>query len=292
MSFLHWILAILIIAVIHEFSHGIYARLYNIKVKSSGFALFGPILAAFVEPDEKQLSKKSKRVQLSVFSAGPFSNIITGFLFLGILSLVTAPIYTAAFDGDGVMVNELIEDFPMKQTGIETPFIIKAMNGYQVLDFEDFSNATKDIAPGDEVILDTDKGDFSIIAATNPDNESKGFMGVSNFELVRIPNKEIAEKYGNFFPPLVQWIHLFIFWLWIISWGVGLFNLLPLGPVDGGRMLLTGLLTITKNKERAHKYWSVVSMVCLLLIFVNLAPYLWKLLLFMLKPLLFLLTLG
>ena len=292
LSFLHWIFAILVIALIHEFSHGIYARLYNIKVKSSGFALFGPILAAFVEPDEKQLEKKSKRIQLSVFSAGPFSNIITGFLFLGILSFVTAPIYATTFDGDGVIVNDLIEDFPMENTGVEIPFTIKGLNGYEVLDFQDFTNATRDITPGDEVTLNTNKGEFSIIAAVNPDNESKGFMGISNFELARIPNKEIAEKYGNFIPPLVQWIHLFIFWLWVISWGVGLFNLLPLGPIDGGRMLLSGLLVITKNKERAHKYWSVASMVCLLLIFINLAPYLWKLLLFILKPLLFLLTLG
>ena len=38
LSFMHWILAILIIAVIHEFSHGIYARLYKVKVKRGNSA--------------------------------------------------------------------------------------------------------------------------------------------------------------------------------------------------------------------------------------------------------------
>ena len=38
LNFWHWILAILVLAVVHEFSHGLYARLYNIKVNSSGFA--------------------------------------------------------------------------------------------------------------------------------------------------------------------------------------------------------------------------------------------------------------
>ena len=45
--------ALAIVAIPHEFAHGIFARLNNLRVKSSGFALFGPILAAFVEPDEK-----------------------------------------------------------------------------------------------------------------------------------------------------------------------------------------------------------------------------------------------
>jgi len=64
LSFLHWIISIVIIAVIHEFSHGVIARLNNIKIKSSGFAFLGPIPAAFVEPDEKQMEKKSRKAQL------------------------------------------------------------------------------------------------------------------------------------------------------------------------------------------------------------------------------------
>ncbi|MEM4245563.1 MAG: hypothetical protein QXR60_05175, partial [Candidatus Nanoarchaeia archaeon] len=53
LTFWHWIIAILITAAVHEFFHGVYARLYKIKIKSSGFALLGPILAAFVEPEEE-----------------------------------------------------------------------------------------------------------------------------------------------------------------------------------------------------------------------------------------------
>ncbi|MEK6907612.1 MAG: hypothetical protein AABW45_03735, partial [Nanoarchaeota archaeon] len=44
LSFWHWIIAIFVVAIIHEFSHGLYARLYNLKIKSSGFAFLGPIL--------------------------------------------------------------------------------------------------------------------------------------------------------------------------------------------------------------------------------------------------------
>ncbi|MDP3917129.1 MAG: site-2 protease family protein [Nanoarchaeota archaeon] len=290
LSFVHWIIAILVIAVIHEFSHGIFARLYDVKVKSSGWAIFGPILAAFVEPDEKQLTKKSKKVQLAVFSAGPFSNILTGFVFIAIMSFVTFPMYNEVYTTDGVIVNELIDGFPMKQTGIDVPFTISRVNGEDTNNLQEFSNATAYLTPGDEIILSTDKGEFSVTAAENPEDSSKGFMGISSFELVRVPNQEIVEKYGAFLPPLVEWTHMLIFWLWVVSWGVGLFNLLPLGPVDGGRMLYSGLLALTKNEKKSKKYWALVSWACVILIFINLAPFLWKLLLWILKPVIFILT--
>ena len=104
LGFWHWIITILIVAGIHEFSHGIYARYHKIKIKSSGFAFLGPILAAFVEPDEKQLKKKSKKAQLEVFSAGPFSNIITGFLLLLFIPLIFTPIGNAIAQPDGLII--------------------------------------------------------------------------------------------------------------------------------------------------------------------------------------------
>ena len=36
--FFYWIISIFIIAVVHEFSHGVVARVHNLKVKSSGLA--------------------------------------------------------------------------------------------------------------------------------------------------------------------------------------------------------------------------------------------------------------
>ena len=226
-----------------------------------------------------------------MFSAGPFSNILTGFLFIAIMSFVTAPLYDATHDSDGIQVNELIADYPMEATGIELPFIIKGINGQETLNFQEFLDETNHIGSNQQMTLQTDKGDYTITTAENPENKSKGFIGVSNFEIVRVSNKEIAEKYGSFTPPLMAWIHMLFFWLWIVSWGVGLFNLLPLGPVDGGRMLLTALQGITKNEKRSKKIWSIVSLSSLILIFINLAPFLWKLLLFLIKPILMLIAL-
>jgi len=85
--FTYWIVILAIVAISHEFSHGIFARLHNIKIKSTGFGFLGPFLAAFVEPDEKQMGKKSIKSQLAVLSAGTFANIIVSILFIIIFVL-------------------------------------------------------------------------------------------------------------------------------------------------------------------------------------------------------------
>lgn len=85
--FTYWIIVIAIIAISHEFAHGIFARLNNIKVKSTGFGFLGPFLAAFVEPDEKQMQKAKKFPQLSILAAGTFANVVMTILFALIMWL-------------------------------------------------------------------------------------------------------------------------------------------------------------------------------------------------------------
>lgn len=85
--FTYWIVAIAIIALFHEGAHGVFAKFYKVKIKSTGFGFLGPFLAAFVEPDEKQLAKKSKKAQLAVLSAGSFANFVIAILFIVIIAL-------------------------------------------------------------------------------------------------------------------------------------------------------------------------------------------------------------
>jgi len=83
--FTYWIIIIAIIAIPHEFAHGIFARLNKIKIHSTGFGFLGPFLAAFVEPDEKQTKKSSKFSQLSILGAGTFANILVAIIFVLLL---------------------------------------------------------------------------------------------------------------------------------------------------------------------------------------------------------------
>jgi membrane-associated protease RseP (regulator of RpoE activity) len=99
--FTYWIISIAIIAVFHEFAHGIFAKYNGIKVKTTGFGFLGPFLAAFVEPDEKQMQKKGKFAQITVLSAGTFANTILAALFLILLSIF----FMASYAPAGAMFN-------------------------------------------------------------------------------------------------------------------------------------------------------------------------------------------
>ncbi len=89
--FSYWIISLAIVAITHEFSHGVFAINKGIKIKNTGFGFFPfffPVfLAAFVELDEKKMERKKIFNQLSVLSAGTFSNIVLGILFLIILAV-------------------------------------------------------------------------------------------------------------------------------------------------------------------------------------------------------------
>lgn len=103
--FTYWILIIAIIAITHEFAHGIFAARVKVKTKNTGFGFFPfflPIfLAAFVEPDEKQMAKKKPFDQMAILSAGTFANILTSILFL----LVLWGFFFVAFVPSGIVFN-------------------------------------------------------------------------------------------------------------------------------------------------------------------------------------------
>jgi membrane-associated protease RseP (regulator of RpoE activity) len=101
--FIYWIVILAIVAISHEFSHGIFAANKKVKIKSTGFGFFPfflPIfLAAFVELDEKRMEKKKISHQMAILSAGTFANTLTAIFFFGILLLF----FSLAFTPSGVI---------------------------------------------------------------------------------------------------------------------------------------------------------------------------------------------
>src|SRR3989344_2903774 len=104
--FIYFIIAIAIIAISHEFAHGIFMRLNKIRIKSTGLAFLGPFIGAFVEQDDKQLNKAKVFPQLSILGAGVFTNTILAIVF-GILLFI---FFSSAFIPAGVNFTNL---YPM-----------------------------------------------------------------------------------------------------------------------------------------------------------------------------------
>jgi len=262
LSFLHWIIIIFIVALIHEFSHGIFARLNKIKIKSSGFAFLGPIPAAFVEPDEKQIVKKSKKAQLSILAAGPFSNIVLAFLILILMLLIFMPIQQSLMEPTGIYIVDVTANYPANLSGLQPGSIIQGINNNEIKSSEQLLDFIKNNE--DEFVLNTDKGDHTITPITE---EERNIIGIHSIQLRDYKNKNAGTFIFNWFIELLKW-------LWLISLGVGLFNLLPLGPVDGGRMFPIGLSFFIKDEDKIKRIWKFISFFVLGLIIINLLPYL------------------
>ncbi len=277
LSFWHWIISILIAATIHEFMHGVYARLNKIKIKSSGFAFLGPILAAFVEPDEKQLAAKSTKAQLSVLSAGPFSNIVLGIIILILMLFIVQPIGNNIIRIQGVEISSINETFPIVKSGITASFVMSEIENEKIDDLDKIKLVLDQHKPGDIIKIKADEKFYNVELGSNPSNKTQALLGISinNYKY----DKTTLTK-------IFLWFSLLIFWLFNINVGIGMFNLLPLGPVDGGRMFYSIAFHFTKNKVKSLKILKFVSFFVLFLIILNMWPFILKLFSWLLKPLL------
>lgn len=271
--FFYWIISIFIIAVVHEFAHGVMARAHNMKVKSSGFAFLGVIIpiipAAFVEPDEKEIVKRSHKQQLSVYAAGAFTNILLAIVILGLTALLIAPAVNSVAEFNGVKLTDVIKDKPADVSGMEIGDRIISADGNPTPTVLNLTEVLDSKRPGDKILFTTEESNYTITLGANPENDSKAYLGVSLTQSSDL-KPGVVQKYGTFLPSSILWIAGLFYWLYVLNLGVGLFNLAPLGPIDGGRMLKVATEKIFRNKARGDKAWKYVSMFFLGLVLVNL----------------------
>ena len=238
--FLYWILAILVIATVHEFAHGVMARVYKLTVKSSGVAFLGIVLpvvpAAFVEPDEKKIVKKPVMEQLAIFAAGPFSNLLFAGLIFLIIAFAVNPLAARIIDFTGIKVNTVAENSPAHIAGIAAGELITEINGVPLSSVENFTSMLKTSKPGNRFEIKTNVTTHFLILGAGEKDSTKPYMGITALQGTK-PNAEFIAKYGENFTLFLRWFFGLLYWLLLLSLGIGLFNLLPLGPVDGGRML-------------------------------------------------------
>ena len=272
LPFWHWIIAIFMIAVIHEFAHGIVARSHGLKVKWTGLVLIGPIIGAFVEPDEKKLLRGKDAVQHSVYAAGAFANILLSIAALLLLLFAFVPAQQTLVDPVGFTFDSYYNtSYPAEQAGLAPGEIITGINGREVRTFTDFAEVMQDKAAGEEVKVVTADKTFDLVTVEHPDDPTKGFIGISS----------IRNEYELKNPDL-RWLNVslltfveFFRWLFVLSLGIGLFNLLPLPIVDGGRMAHT-LMKKIFGERRGNHVFSKVGLFFLLLLALNLLIPFWR----------------
>lgn len=264
--FSFWIVSIFIIALVHEFAHGIVGRAHNFKIKSTGFAFLSiivPVLpAAFVEPDEEEMKKFPIKSKLSMLSAGPLANIILAFLVLPILIFGLNPVVDKAWAPDGIEITSFPEGVsPARDAGISAGETIFEIDGVSVSNSTLFLQVLAGKKPGDSITLKTDVGEYTFSLAEHPENSTRAYLGIIPGIAMKISD---SWDYGKFTAYAIRWIARLMLFLYILNLGIGLFNLVPAGPLDGGKMVIALIDEYAKNKRIAMKIFSGFSMVFLI----------------------------
>ena len=113
--------------------------------------------------------------------------------------------------------------------------------------------------------------EIEVVAIKHPDNATKPFLGLSVKQHIYL-KEEYANRYGDS-PWLLYHLSQLLFWVFALNLGIGLINLLPLGIVDGGRMLGT-VLGRFKNKRLAGKIFFLITLLSVFILLFNLiGPY-------------------
>jgi membrane-associated protease RseP (regulator of RpoE activity) len=239
----YFLLSIPIVLVVHEGAHGIVATLEKIKIKTGGFAIFIAMFAGFVEPDEEEFDNAKKISRLRVIGAGATSNVIFAF-GLGLI-LLTNPMFAMILpepllgwfyeSPEGVLVLSLIEGGGAEKAGMKENDIITNIGDVRIISPMDFQKV--DLKPGQTVdvtiLRDGQQIMFPVSIMASPDDPERGLVGI-----MRDNNLSFKPIYNY-----IEWnnpqFSMFLLWLWMISFFIGIINMLPLPILDGGKFIQT-----------------------------------------------------
>lgn len=266
------LIAILVLATVHEFSHAFMSIAEKVKVKATGFGFLLVLPLAFAEIDEKQLGKKPVISRLRVLSAGGGANIMT-FLVLSLVIIAVTPAIAGVIEFNGVLINSMEEGYPSINSGLEEGMLIKGIDNAEINTTQSFMQELTAYSPEDNITIVTDQGNYSLILASAPYNESKGYMGV-----VVTQNWDFKEEAVNMLgAPLlivIMWFRELLVWIAMLNLFVSIVNFLPIWAVDGGKMLEAFLSYYIKPKKLQKILKAVFTYTLIVLLINFLGPYL------------------
>ncbi len=260
-SITYFFLSIPIVLIIHEGAHGIVATLEKIKIKTGGFAIFIALFAGFVEPDEEEFNRAKKISKLRVIGAGATSNVIFAFALGAILLtnplfgiILPEPLLSFFYESpDGVLVLSIIEGSGAEEAGLQPNDIITGINGIPVITPLDFQKL--ELTPGETVTVSVLRGEqvieIPIVITPSPDDPERGLIGIMR------DNSFAYKPVLNF----IEWnnpqVSMFLLWLWMISFFIGIINMLPLPILDGGKFIHSIIEKKISDRSVNGIMWSI-----------------------------------
>ena len=227
-------IALITVIIVHEFSHGILARVEKVDIKSMGLLLFAILPGAFVEPDEDEVKELDRPARMRIYVAGSMANLSLAVVALIIMTLISSSVIPAVFHEDGVEITRLTDDGNAHDY-LKTGMILKSINNYTIGDADDYSSAVRSLTPNKTVSILTDQGSYSFKLKSNPANHSLGYMGIQAKAHYLINDNYSNKFYSPYLWVLLDLPELFM-WIFLLNFSIGTFNLLPMKPLDGGAL--------------------------------------------------------
>ncbi|MBC7091187.1 MAG: site-2 protease family protein [Nitrososphaeria archaeon] len=266
-----WI-ALFVGMVVHEVAHGVQARVAGVPVKFVGIILLLVLpIGAFVELDDKELEKSGLKKSAKALAAGPGTNFVTAVVSLILLLLIVSSLQPVV---DGVLITQMNMEGPAYRSGIMPGDIITSVNGQNVSTIESFISAVEPYyRPGQNLTLTIAREDrtlnFTFTLAVNPENSSRGYMGIHGYlslrevlenyysAVLRFPSRDVMvymliptlpwastsipfseTLYRHYTSTLLgssyHYLVNLLYWIWFLNFNLAIFNALPLYPLDGG----------------------------------------------------------
>jgi len=252
--------------------------------------------------------------KIRMFGAGITNNIVVGTIcFVALILLFGMVVPT----GNPVIAG-VYKNYSAWDAGVPAPSVITAVNGIPVASRDDVSRILNATRPGDQVTLSLDAGgevrDYVLVLSEWPEElglHHSGFMGISYYDgaaikegvreslsfpglirfltipfdptaagqALRVLAFETPETrfYEEPFPGFWGLVHV-LFWCAWININVGIFNAIPMVPLDGGYILKEGVERLFERWGLSKYAIPVVSLVSSVMVVMLLAlvllPYL------------------
>jgi membrane-associated protease RseP (regulator of RpoE activity) len=275
------LIALFSVLLVHESSHGYVMRAQDLRTKSTGLLLWIVIPGAFVEQDDKQLQRAPLVKRLRVYAAGSFANVVFALLCFGLILALISP-------KPGVYVYGVEQGSPVENKiflGAQLKLIIDNENvHYQINNAHDWNTfVDSGIPPGENLRIEIDNENVQITTAENY-RDNIGFLLIRALNRIEyanplnlllatagdLVNAPVIHQYV--YSSVIPWEGIVILkWIFMLNFGIGLVNLLPAVPLDGG-YILRGLLERKMKKKTAKRISYAIAIFTLAMIIINFLP--------------------
>ena len=117
------------------------------------------------------------------------------------------------------------------------------------------------MSPNQSIMIGNATDNLTIMTTASPDNPNQAYLGVLGVNT----ETRVKDSVPKWFYVIFRWLAEFFFWIFVLSIGLGAFNLLPLGPVDGGQMIRLALER-TKGEKKGRMIWGKLAMILFIMI--------------------------